>query len=83
MKIRAIALDDDELPATITVEMTVDEAGLLAAHLGNTRPKDRNDEIAGFGAVGSDIYEALAGSIFNRYYEDGVREYLVERRKNR
>lgn len=83
MKIRAITLDEDELPVMITVEMTVDEAGLLAAHLGNTRPKDREAQLAGFGVVGSDIYEALVGSVFNRYYEDGVREYLVERRKNR
>lgn len=69
MKIKAITLDRDELPETITVEMTRAEAILIVRHVGSLRPST---------ATSDEMYEALAGSLFNRFWDDGVAEAASE-----
>ena len=63
MKIRNIALDDDETPETITVDMTLAEAVWIATAAGVQVPSSKPTD---------DIYEALAGGVFNRFFEEGV-----------
>lgn len=63
MKIKNIALDSDENPETVTVEMTVAEAKTILGIFGKMyyEPKEVTE-----------IYEALSGRFFNRFYEAGV-----------
>ena len=63
MKILAIELDTDELPAEITVRMSRAEAELIAAHVGQVLPST---------GTSSGIYDALVGGVFNRFWEDGL-----------
>lgn len=65
MKVLAIVLDDNERPATVTVEMTVDEAAATAKHFGGI-PGDKMPHGCG------DIYDRLTSSFFNCFWEDGV-----------
>lgn len=65
MKIRNITLDDEETPETVTVEMTLAEAVWIAAAAGVQTPTNQ---------VIESIYSALAGGLFNRYFDDGVNE---------
>lgn len=76
MKIRRFDLDDDEELATITVEMTVDEAALIYAFVGNTSPKQVT-EVSGWSKwaeVLNEVANGLSGGIFNRWYEAGWSE---------
>jgi hypothetical protein len=63
MKVKALTLDDDGLPDRLTVEMTRDEAILIATHVGNLTPSTE---------VSTPIWDALSGEVFNRYWEDGL-----------
>lgn len=75
MNIQAITLERDE-PATITVTMTVTEAAHLGAAIGRTNYAARDELVPGWGETGSNIYDALVGGVFNRFYDDGLPEYL-------
>lgn len=75
MKLVALTLDDDELPKNVVVSMPVREAAMLARVLGATSPAARNEVFPGWGEVGDEVYECLAG-LFNRFYEGGVGEYF-------
>lgn len=70
MKIKQLTLSDEtEMPESITVEMTIEEAVWLADHLGSMKSPP----------VWSDpIYGALVGGVINRYWEDGVDEAKKE-----
>lgn len=75
MKLRQITLDDDEMPETITVELTVDEAALLYALTGHIAPKSVT-EAGGdirWGNALYDVADCLSGSFFNRYWDEGAR----------
>lgn len=71
--------EGDPYPDRVTVEMSKDEALILALLVGMTNDLDRNAMMPGGGALGSDIYDCLVGSVFNRYWEDGVKDALRER----
>lgn len=71
MRIKRIDLDATEMPAVITVEMTVGEAIALARLTGKLSPDTARER----GLVWDDTvatYDALIGSVFNRYWEDGI-----------
>ena len=63
MKVKALTLDGDGLPETVTVEMTRAEAILIANYVGNLTPST----IASTG-----IWDALSGSVFVPFWEDGL-----------
>lgn len=76
MKVRAIELGDDEMPDSVTVTMTVDEAALLYAFVGRVAPKAVTDATndARWGNALYDVAECLTGSFFNRFWHDGASE---------
>lgn len=79
MRIRGLSFDDDGTPGLMTVAMTKDEALFLAALIGPTSPDDREAVMHGGGEIGGDIYDCLVDGVFNRYYDDGVRDALRAR----
>lgn len=65
MKIRNIDFVQEDVgavPSKVVVEMTIEEAVWIAEVAGSTC----NSETA------ESIYRALAGDVFNRYWDDGV-----------
>ena len=62
-KIDFIQGEDGAQPNVITVSMTLAEAVWIAEKAGNER---------GGYPTSHDIYEALTGDVFNRYWEDGI-----------
>lgn len=79
MKLRSITVGVDELPSAVTVTMTAEEALFVAHFIGGTNNIFREEQMRGGGQIGSDIYDCLTGSVFNRFYEDGVTDALRER----
>lgn len=72
MKVKRIDLDDEEMPETVLVELTHDEAVFLAVLLGRLRGNQEEAILKGGSALGGGVYDGLAGGVFNRFYEDGV-----------
>ncbi|MGX1129876.1 uncharacterized protein (AIM24 family) [Streptomyces glaucescens] len=72
MKVKRIDLDDEEMPESVTVELTHDEAVYLAVMLGKQNGAEAEQVMRGGGKLGGAIYDGLTGSLFNRFYEDGV-----------
>lgn len=83
MKLIGITFTDNEagdpVPSRITVEMSQDEALLIATMIGKTNHTQRNEMMAGAGVIGSDVYDCLTGNVFNRYWDDGVTDAMRER----
>lgn len=77
MKIRRFDLDDDERPATVTVEMTMDEAALIYAFVGHISPKRVTDACgdARWSNALLDVASALGGGVFNRWFDDGWNDF--------
>ena len=74
MKIKSITFDDGEMPQLITAEMTLDEAIVLALMAGRY---SSGGAVADFGSrqgCASSIYDALAGGVFNRFWDNGVED---------
>ena len=65
MKIVTINLDSRETPTSVLVEMTLDEAILIGNHVGNLVPSTE---------ISTGIWHSLTGSLFNRFWDDGIRE---------
>lgn len=74
MKIRSIAMDDEEQPETITVDMTIREAALIVRLIGPMSDIQLADTQSDGGRTGGEIYDALNGCVFNRFWEDGVKD---------
>lgn len=76
MKVRTIELGADEMPESVTVTMTVDEAALMYAFVGRVAPKTVTDATndTRWGNALYDIAEALSGSFFNRFWDDGAND---------
>ena len=75
MEIKAFTFNDRQLD-TVTVQMTAEEAAFMAKVTGKM-----NDPMAqeAFGIptqAHSEIYDLLAGEVFNRLYDDGVDEWI-------
>jgi hypothetical protein len=72
VKVKRIDLDDEEMPERVLVELSHDEAAYLALLLGRQNANDMNAVMPGGASEGGAIYDGLTGSLFNRFYEDGV-----------
>lgn len=83
MKVKRIDLDDDEVPETVTVELTHDEAVFLALFLGKQNGTEEEAVMPGGSRLGGEIYEGLTGGVFNRFYEDGVTDAAKATRKGK
>jgi hypothetical protein len=84
MRLKQITFDVDaegaSAPSLITVEMTATEAAYLAVVVGKSTHLDREEVMPGGGDAGSEVFDCLTGDVFNRYYDDGVQDYLRGRR---
>lgn len=69
IKLTNLAFDATQNPAEITLVMDVRTAAWLAKHVGMLPPASTVP--AGASPACIEMYECLAGSVFNRYYEDG------------
>lgn len=78
MKLTNIHLDGDGKPDVVTVEMTRREAQFIAVVTGQMNPQQAEETLQGSGDASLEIYSALAGSVFNRFWEDGVGESIRE-----
>lgn len=72
MKVKRIDLDDEEMPATVTVEMTHDEAVYVALMIDRQSGSAAEEVIRGGNELSTSVYEGLAFGVFNRFYQDGV-----------
>lgn len=72
MKVKRIDLDDEEMPETVLVELTHDEAAYVALLLGKQNGNTAAEILLGGAALNDAVYEGLTGGVFNRFYEDGV-----------
>jgi hypothetical protein len=80
---KRIDLDDEEMPERILVELTHDEALYLAFLASEQSDNCMNAVMPGGGRFAEGIYEALTGSLFNRYYEDGMQGAAAAMRRRR
>ena len=64
----------DSRPNVVAIEMTVEQAAQLAKLTGKISPANASSPAA-YDAQ-SNLYHLLTGSLFNRYWEDGVDGYL-------
>ncbi|GII83339.1 hypothetical protein Ssi03_13290 [Sphaerisporangium siamense] len=69
MKIRTIHLDDEGLPSSLKLTMTVAEAAFLTRVIGRMNV----NEITHVGMT-QESYGELAG-LFNRFYDGGVHDF--------
>ncbi|WP_158715882.1 hypothetical protein [Streptomyces sp. NRRL B-24720] len=69
---KRIDLDDEEMPESVLVELSHDEAAYLALLLGKQNGNDMNAVALGGARLGGAVYEGLTSGLFNRFYEDGV-----------
>lgn len=60
-------LSEEQFPSTVTVEMGVREAALIAKLFGRMRHAE---------SQGATAYECLVGDVFDRYWDDGVDEAM-------
>lgn len=66
MELQNIELKDGE-PHSVTVKMTIEEAGWTAL---TANDADATDKISG------DIYRCLIQDLFNRFWDDGLDGYI-------
>ncbi|MDI5965699.1 hypothetical protein [Streptantibioticus silvisoli] len=82
MRIKQIELDDEGMPEAVLVRMTHDEALYLALLTGKQTGATSAQIIPGGAARNSEVYEALTGELFNRYYDDGVNDAVRAQRES-
>ena len=78
-QIKAIEMDDDENPAFVTVRMSIEEAAFVARFTGMHNDRTANEIMPNGAESSSSLFQATAYNLFNRFYDDGVDEYLRER----
>lgn len=79
MRINRIDLDDEGQPESVTATLSADEALFLAVVTGKHSSNTAEELMIGGGRLSSSVYGCLAGSLFNRFYEDGVDDALRHR----
>lgn len=75
MKVKAMSFiggEEGAEPNSVTVSMTISEAAWIAKVAGQQRGESPH----------SSIYSALIGDVFNRYWEDGVDEFMRQNQIN-
>jgi len=69
MMITNIALTDGE-PTEVNVTMSTAEAAAIAEWAGKLRPPTH---------ITNQIWDCLTGQLFNRFYDDGLNDYIAGR----
>jgi hypothetical protein len=73
VKLKQINLDNEEMPETVVVELTHDEAVYLALVLGSRNGIEAEEVMPGGAMLNHAVYSGLTAGMFNRFYEDGER----------
>lgn len=77
MKIKTIKMGKKGEPSKVTVEMTLAEATYIAKFTGKQNGITANEILGGCGdEVNSEVYGALTGDFFNRFWDGGVDEAI-------
>lgn len=77
MKVKHISLNEDEIPETITVEMSVDEAALIYGLTATIAPRLVTNKVGlKFGEALSEIATCISGAFFNRFWDRGAHDLL-------
>lgn len=79
MKVVRIDLADEK-PVAVTVELTTDEAVLIATVLGRMTSIEQDAVMLNGDELGGDIWRGFTGMLFNPYWDGGVADALRERR---
>lgn len=83
MKLRSIRFDADENPSIVLAELTIEEAAFIAKFTGGLTGEQTDAIMRGSQQAKSDIYGCLIGGVFNRFWDDGLRDYLNDRPRSR
>lgn len=75
MELKAMTFDDSQLD-TVTVQMTAEEAAFMAKVTGKMNDPAAREAFGFSTHAHSEIYDLLAGEVFNRLYDDGVDEWM-------
>lgn len=75
MELKAMTFDGGQLE-TVTVSMTSEEAAFISKVTGKMNDPMAHDWLGIPTQAHSDIYDTLAGEVFNRLYDDGVDEWI-------
>jgi hypothetical protein len=80
--IKVLELDEAENPEFVTVRMSVQEAAFMAKVTGQQSTNDAEAVFPGGSDPSHSVYNALVGSVFNRFWDGGVDDYLADRGLN-
>lgn len=72
MKVKSIQLNDDEMPQSLIVELSIREALFIGLAIGGNNDADANAIIPGGYVENGSIYSGLVGGLFNRYWDSGI-----------
>jgi len=75
-QIKSIELDDNENIEFVTVKLSAEEAAFIAFFTGKQTGDTANEVMRGGAPASSHLYEAFTGGVFNKWYDDGVKEWL-------
>lgn len=77
MKIKTIKLGKDGEPSKVVVEMSTLEAAYIAKFTGKQNDPMANEILGSVGPeANSEVYGALTGDFFNRFWDGGVDEAI-------
>lgn len=76
MRIKKMKWNKKGRPKTITVELSLNEAGYLALLTGRNSWDSNREFYPAYAGEGSEIYDCLSGEIFNTHWDDGVNGWL-------
>lgn len=78
MKVKTIRFTDKKpvFPEKITVRLTIEEAAYIVGLTGKQKDADCEAIIDGGATMNHELYSALTGDVFNRYWHDGWNDYI-------
>ncbi|QAU06617.1 hypothetical protein SEA_WILLIAMBOONE_114 [Gordonia phage WilliamBoone] len=74
MRVRTIDLDENGFPEQVTVVMSRAEAEWIALALGSLTGEQEAAIRPGYREQNGEVYNALVGELFNRFWEDGIND---------
>lgn len=72
VKIKSISLNEDEMPESVTVELSLREALFIGLAIGVHNDPAANAILPGGHEQVESVYYGLTGGLFNRFWHDGI-----------
>lgn len=76
MRVVRIDFDESEELEAVTVRLTAAEAAYIATFTGKQTGESAEAVMVGGSEASSHLYHGMTGGVFNRLYDDGVREWV-------